>query len=146
MSKRLAIICDLDGTLANIDHRKHYVQKKKKKDWKNFFLEMSLDDVNDWCKKLLEQMSLRYDILLCTGRPEQFRQETVDWLKIHQIPYHRLFMRPTGDRNPDDQTKSALYEQEIAPLYEVFLVVDDRSSAVDMWRKKGLVCLQYQSS
>jgi len=145
MSKRLAIICDLDGTLANIDHRKHYVEKKGKKDWKNFFLEMSLDDLNDWCKKLLEQMSLRYDVILCTGRPETFRQETEDWLKVHEIPYQRLLMRPAKDMRSDDEMKSSLYEQEIAPLYEIVFIVDDRPSAVNMWRKKGLVCLQYQT-
>jgi 2-hydroxy-3-keto-5-methylthiopentenyl-1-phosphate phosphatase len=143
MSKRLAIICDLDGTLSNIDHRKHYVERTGKRDWKNFFLQMPSDTVNKWCRYLVEQMALRFDVLICTGRPEQFRSETEEWLKKHEIPYKRLFMRPINNQKPDNEVKSELYEQHIKPLYEVIFVVDDRQSAVDMWRRKGLACLQY---
>jgi hypothetical protein len=146
MSKRLAIICDLDGTLANIDHRRKYVEKKQGRDWKKFFLEMSFDTANQWCKMLLEQMSLRFDVIICTGRPEQFRRETEDWLNVNQIPYKKLLMRPNEDNRPDDELKSDLYEKYLEPLYQIIFVVEDRQSAVDMWRKKGLTCLQCSKS
>jgi hypothetical protein len=121
-------------------------KKKQGRDWKKFFLEMTFDTANGWCKMLLEQMSLRFDIIICTGRPEQFRRETEDWLNVNQIPYKKLLMRPNEDNRPDDELKSELYEKYLEPLYEIILVVEDRQSAVDMWRKKGLTCLQCSKS
>lgn len=43
--KQKAIIVDLDGTLCNAEHRKHYVEAKKK-DWKSFYNGIAQDKPN----------------------------------------------------------------------------------------------------
>ena len=51
-------------------------------------------------------------------------------------------MRPHDDFRKDDVIKAEIYEKEILPYYHVLFVVEDRKSVVEMWREKGVVCLQ----
>lgn len=40
------ILIDLDGTLANCDHRRHFVEGTKK-NWSDFYQNMAFDTVNE---------------------------------------------------------------------------------------------------
>ena len=138
-----AIIVDIDGTLADVEHRVHRVNKDQK-DWKAFHDSMDQDRLNHWCAKLIEAMKHQgFDILFVTGRDEDYREKTQTWMKQHQIQYDKLFMRAAVDFRSDSEVKKQIYEQEIKPFWEVSFVVDDRLSVVKMWREElGLVCLQ----
>ena len=139
-----AIIVDLDGTLANVEHRVHFVQcEKEKKDWKSFNAAMEKDSLHLWCKELIDAIRDKdYLVLFVTGRGDDYREKTQKWLKDHQVIYDELFMRRAQDFRSDHIIKGEIYEELIAPLYEILFVVDDRQSVVKMWRDKGLVCLQ----
>jgi 2-hydroxy-3-keto-5-methylthiopentenyl-1-phosphate phosphatase len=41
MSEKKIVICDIDGTIANNDHRQHFLEGKK--DWDGFFSSLSED-------------------------------------------------------------------------------------------------------
>lgn len=140
---KYAIIVDIDGTLANCDHRKHFMEQKPK-DWDSFYRESVNDSVNHWCSYLLREIFEKNDltILLVTGRPAQYRSSTQDWLEQEEICYAYLFMRQRGDFRKDAIVKQEIYEREIKGKYEVVFVIDDRRQCVDMWRAQGLVCLQ----
>lgn len=138
-----AIICDLDGTLCNIDHRLIHVKKEGKKDWKAFFDGIGDDVPYEWCDTLLRKFE-EYPIILCSGRPDNYRASTTNWLHEYVIPHTSLFMRERNDYRPDTIVKEILYLYEIEPYYTPFFVVDDRQSVVDMWRSHGLTVLQCQ--
>jgi len=142
MSKVKAIMCDLDGTLCNIDHRRHLVEGKEK-DWDKFFDLMSEDTVNKWCIKILEAMEDKgYEIVFVTGRPQKYHAETKRWMRKN-TPFRALCgMRKNGDYRKDSVIKAEMYENDIKPIFDVLFVIDDRGQCVDMWREKGLVCLQ----
>jgi phosphoglycolate phosphatase-like HAD superfamily hydrolase len=97
------IIFDIDGTLMDIEHRKHFVQGKKKKDWDKFIEHMKYDTPNKTLFKLYNQLSGihiseldvksgKYDrhseghfknrIFFFSGRNESERQITVEQLLI----------------------------------------------------------------
>ena len=142
-SKPKAIVCDLDGTLCNIDHRLQFVKGEGKKDWKAFFDGISGDSVNVWCKEILKAFDLKdYEIVLCSGRPDNYRASTSYWLHENEIPYDSLYMRERNDFRRDDIVKEILYLFEIKPYYDVLFVVDDRMQVVEKWRELGLICLQ----
>lgn len=139
--RRHAIIVDIDGTLANIDHRRHLVSGENNH-WNEFFQRMTLDTPNKWCSDLIDLYhSGRVEILLVTGRPSNFGEQTSRWLKHYVIPYSELFMRQEGDYRPDQEIKKEIYKTKIEPFYEVLFVVDDRAKVVKMWRELGLVTL-----
>lgn len=135
-----AIIVDLDGTLCNVDHRLHFVRDKRK-NWNKFFLELVNDPINVWCHEIIKRFS-DYQILLVSGRPEDHRDITEQWLEEKGIEYKSLHMRKTGDFRKDDIVKTEIYNSFIKDNYDVLFTIDDRKQVVDMWRSLGLVCLQ----
>jgi FMN phosphatase YigB (HAD superfamily) len=141
-TKTKAIIVDLDGTLCDVEHRVHHVQKSPK-NWIEFNALMVHDELNHWCFELMEAMGLRgYKILFVTGRSESNRKSTEEWLHRHQVAYEHLYMRSEIDLREDSDVKEDIYKLKIEKIYQVLFVVDDRKSVVDRWRELQLVCLQ----
>lgn len=180
-----AIIVDIDGTLADIRHRRHYVASKPK-NWKAFNAAMHLDGLNGdvaWVVRALWMYDtprasrkqtvgpghgytvtepVRVEpvrVILASGRSEDHRQVTTDWLGKHMIlpevtdpdyvypdyplfTYDRLYMRPTGDMRSDVVVKREILDRIRADGYDPFMAVDDRSGVVKMWREAGLRCFQ----
>ena len=141
MTKQPAIIIDLDGTLANCEHRRHHLEKSPK-DWASFYAEMHYDQPQDWCRRLIAAMEQYAEILIVSGRPSSYRATTISWLLSHNIIWTDLLMRAEGDFRADNIVKEELYRERIAPIYDVLFAVDDRQQVVDMWRSLGITTLQ----
>jgi predicted kinase len=153
--KPSAIICDLDGTLCDVTHRRHFVRREPgiKKDWQGFFKGMVDDVPNKWCSDILFGLSWEHIIVYCSGRPDSWRKQTVEWLKKHQFDnindkyspgdgdFH-LYMRPRQDSRDDYIVKEIILDFEILTRFTPFFMLDDRKQVVDMWRARGYICLQ----
>ena len=136
------VIFDIDGTLANIDHRRMYVLEKPK-NWKEFHGRLHLDTVNTPVYELYQLCRMRYTVILVSGRGEEYRKQTEKWLEDNNIyDYHALFMRNRADYRDDTIIKDEIYEQFIKPHFNVLFVVDDRTRVTKMWRDKGLTVFQ----
>ncbi|WP_100504056.1 AAA family ATPase [Mycobacteroides abscessus] len=127
-----AVICDIDGTLAHMTNRSPYDASK------------ALDDLKDetvhWSFARLSENATR---IICSGRSDEFRDVTEQWLADHGITYHMLLMRSAGDVRKDSIVKRELYEQNIKGKYNIRVVLDDRDQVVDMWRNElGLKVFQ----
>lgn len=136
------IIFDIDGTLADIRHRRHYVENKPK-DWPAFQKAAHLDVPHEPVCCLARSLgSMCHRIILCSGRGEQERPVTEAWLAKHQIYNHGLYMRAEKDYRPDDVIKEELYQRILADGFRPEIVFDDRDRVVALWRRLGLVCCQ----
>ncbi len=138
---RRAILVDLDGTLASVQWRVHHVTRAPR-DWKAFFADMGSDTPVPWVVDLLRADHGETAKLIVSGRPDEYREVCRVWLERNGVPYDELILRSTGDFRPDHVVKSDLFEREIAPRYDVALVLDDRPSVVAMWRGLGLYVIQ----
>ena len=136
------VIFDIDGTLANNLHRAHHLAPGKPKNWPAYDALMHLDEPVPQLVELARILHEEYAIILCSGRKEIHREITRTWLTRHNVAWDLLYMRQTTDFRPDAIVKSELLDQILASGYEPQFVVDDRNSVVEMWRKRGLVCLQ----
>lgn len=136
-----AVIFDIDGTLSDPTHRLHHVTGSRR-DWGAFFAEMGGDGLHEDVRQLLLCLEQEHEILLCSGRPDDYREVTEGWLTQHGISYAALYMRPAGDHRPDHEVKAQLLRGMCEDGYEPWLVIDDRPSVVAMWREQGLTCLQ----
>lgn len=136
-----AVIFDIDGTLSDPTHRLHHVIGAKR-DWPAFFGGIQDDGVNESIRWLLWKLDQTVAIIIVTGRPENYRAQTEAWLAQHMIEYENLYMRPADDTRPDYVIKSQILDGIIADGYDIKLTVDDRQQVVDMWRERGLTCLQ----
>lgn len=138
------VIFDIDGTLADLTHRRHFVAAHPK-NWNSFFNEIRKDtpvaDVVSFCNFMLNHAN----IVFCTGRGEEYRAETTEWLFKHvwNLPLRfKLMMRPAKDSRPDDIIKKEMLDQLRAEGRDIWFVVDDRQRVVDMWRANGVTVFQ----
>ena len=125
------IICDLDGTLCDIEHRRHFVAQTPK-DWKGFFEGISEDTLREEVAEMVRSKN----VLFVSARPENYRKETEDWLRKHGF-INMLIMREAGDKRPDTEVKSDIYDKYLKNL-DIVEVIDDRPCVIKMWQEKGL--------
>jgi uncharacterized HAD superfamily protein len=135
-SKRKAVIVDIDGTLANVTHRLHHIRGKRKK-WKKFFALMSEDELVQEVFDRVVELATDHDIYVVTGRPDDYRDVTEQWLMLHGLPYKSLYMRKAGDYRPDDLVKQEILDEHFDPQ-NVELVIEDRPRVIRMWKRNGL--------
>ena len=150
------VIFDLDGTLATIDERMKKAtggqsteSDYNKIDWsilhdpENIKMDEPNVPVVETCRLFYDN---GYSIYIFSGRSDRTEEATKEWLATHEIPYHKLVMRPNTKKEmfiPDDVLKQSMldslgkYEQSL-----ILCVYDDRQKVVDMWRRNGLVCCQ----
>lgn len=139
------IVVDIDGTIADISHRVHYVQSKPK-DWNSFYSvkEMSSDKPIHNIIDMVKSLYNFYPIIFCTGRPERTREVTEHFIYKYlgfEEGEYLLLMRSDKDRRQDYITKLELLSREIA-LSDIAFILEDRKSVVDAFRNNGLTCLQ----
>ena len=96
--KQLAVI-DIDGVLADVRHRLHFVQQQPK-DWSGFFAAARRDPPLEEGIETVRRLSEVYRIVYLSGRPEHCRKDTLDWFKRHDLPAGELHLRPHSDRRP----------------------------------------------
>ncbi len=134
------VIFDIDGTLADVSKRVHHLNKKPK-DWDAFFKGIPQDKA---IYSMIRLCNILYEaglnILLCSGRSEQYRPETVEWLTQQGVKYHELLLRRDQDKRSDAVVKRELLSG--IDRSKILFVVEDRKGVVEMWRSEGLVCLQ----
>jgi hypothetical protein len=151
MTKPYAWIFDIDGTVADITHRAHLIEKSADRptiDWDDFFKDMHLDSLFPWAKDLVDICRLReYNILFVTGRSEKYRERTEQWffdkLRLYP-PQYQMFMRETDNYIQDDLMKEDILKNRILPHFDVGVVVEDRRRVVDMYRRNGLRVLHVE--
>ena len=152
------VIFDIDGTLADVEHRVHFAREK---DFDAFFDAMGDDTVNEPIADLLYfHLYKGVQIIFCSGRPDNYRGITEDWL-LEKLGWYMfghngwqardalaepyLFMRPEKKRMvPDYEVKKELLDEilKYVDKENILYAVDDRQQVVDMWRNNGITCLQ----
>lgn len=137
----MLVVFDIDGTLANIDHRLDYVRSKPK-NWKAFNAGIPNDKVNYPVAEMFWALSAteQHTIILASGRSEDSRISTQDWLRKNSLSaYDKLYMREAGDYRSDDIVKQEILGQIIADYgKKPNMVFDDRPRVVKMWRDNGI--------
>lgn len=138
--KPRAVVVDIDGTVALMG--KGQPGRRGPFDWDR----VHEDDPCEPVLGLVRTLAPFYFVLFVSGRDEACREQTMAWLVAHrglEPGYeHRLYMRPHKDNRGDELVKREIYEQKIAPHFDVAWVLDDRNKVVAMWRSLGLTVLQ----
>ena len=134
------LICfDIDGTLADLSHRVHFWQQKPK-NWNMFKSEIVNDSpIEQICSFARTMHHFSHHVILCSGRSEDTRDMTNDWLRKHHITFDKLYMRAENDYRSDDIIKLELLDQIVADFgKKPDIVFDDRPRVVKMWRENGV--------
>jgi hypothetical protein len=138
-------IFDLDGTIADCEHRRHLISGNKK-DWRSFYESCCMDkpifQVIGIAKSLFNTGN---ELWLFSARDDMVIQRTKDWLNENGLMhlFSRMRFRKHGDDTPDEQLKRLwLIEMNKPTRDRLVAVFDDRKRVVDMWRANGIFCFQ----
>jgi predicted kinase len=143
-----AIVCDLDGTLAlfnaiNRDGSTNYEHTNTHARSPYDAANCDKDSLNEQVAIVLEAMHKNgHKIIFCSGREDVYRTQTENFIKKYLDFDYKLYMRKSGDIRKDTVIKEEIYNNHIFDKYNVFLVLDDRTSVINFWRSKGLTAWQ----
>lgn len=169
--KRNVVVFDLDGTLALIVHRRHFVERPSMKcydcgganrkscvqcddldagwkpRWPAFFAACVDDEPNlPVIATLQAHRNAGHEVMIVSGRSDEVRAETEAWLFKHVFPGEACtfapLMRKAGDFTPDDELKLQWLQSGAIPRDEVLCAYEDRDRVVAMWRAQGIACFQ----
>lgn len=146
MRRKKAVIFDLDQTLFDIGHRLHFVEGRRK-DWDGFHGAMDGDRLNMWAFRLLWMYDqYGYDIIVMTGRSEEYRDMTRDQLMRHEIPYNMLLMRQEGDYRPSAEVKVEMFRERVEGMYsELDALYDDNVEVCEAFMGMGVTAMRVMS-
>ena len=148
-------IFDLDGTLALIEHRRHMLERETRDKWRHFYAACDKDQPNAPVIATMER--LRHagaDVWIFSGRSDEVRGKTVDWLCQNTTFMHSDFdsafgtqdvltMRTEGDYTADDVLKQQWLDAMLVDdRQRLVAAFDDRDRVVAMWRAAGVPCFQ----
>lgn len=142
-------IFDLDGTLALTGHRQHLLDNLDNPHrWRDFFLACVHDESNWPVIHTMRQLSVQNEVRIWSGRSEDVRELTLDWLEKRFPGWSRsainllLTMRPSGNSVPDDELKLGWLHALGEERGRLVAIFDDRDKVVKAWREHGVPCFQ----
>ena len=98
----MVVVLDIDGTLANNDHRSHHVDCDNP-NWDAFLApDLVGKDIpfSGAIRAIKHFQALKYKLIFLTGRNEALRDTTMRWLLEHfelDVQESELYMRPLGN-------------------------------------------------
>lgn len=137
MSRRPAVIVDIDGTLCDVSTVLHL---QTEPDGFTAFHQGCAQcppnpAVVEWC---IGHHMLGYEILIVTGRDAWTRELTLDWLSEHlPVSIGGLHMRPDGDLRSNADLKRDIYSR-LASDYEIRAAIEDDPEIVALWLEIGI--------
>lgn len=144
--KKPCVLVDLDGTLANVDHRVGFVRTKPK-NFKAFFEGMVHDPVNEPVRIIVDSLlSAGYSMVIMTGRDGNYEKHSRDWLQKHNISYDDFYIRKIGDYRADYIIKSEMVKEIKENGWNPLFAIDDRPQVVRELRKNGIFVFDVNQS
>lgn len=138
----MKVIFDLDGTLADVRHRVHFVRDGNRN--YDAFFAACVDDLPyaHVISTLRAHEDAGHIVEVWSARSDKVRAETIAWLERNGVhPTNLTHMRADGDMT-EDATLKRSWLMALANQDRPDLVYDDRQRVVDMWREEGIPCFQ----
>lgn len=136
------VIFDVDGTLMDIEHRRHFVVQRPK-DFDAFREATSQDTAKEDIFAVAKALKAAgHRIIISSGRNKSQRAVTLKQLMGAGLVFDALYMRSDSDYRPDHEVKSQMLDKMRKEGFNPTMAFDDRQQVVDMWREKGLTVAQ----
>jgi phosphoglycolate phosphatase-like HAD superfamily hydrolase len=139
-----AFLVDIDGTLANTDHRMHLLPQGDNSDdpaaWQKFHSQLHLDKpylrVFDFVKRQAREAKLAPVII--TGRPMDFSELSNRWLVNNNLlPHFSIYRRPDNSKVDTEYKADALRRLRHEGYWPV-VAIDDQPDILNVWRQHNI--------
>jgi beta-phosphoglucomutase-like phosphatase (HAD superfamily) len=136
-----AAIFDIDGVLAETLPRvRIHLWEKTKPDWNSFYADQRYDNPIPWTFTFMDALAMQgYKIAILTGRPAEFRDDTIKWLAANEAKYHLLWLRGDDDYRPPQEAKLEQLQKLRKRGWDVELAFEDHPETIQMYMDEGLM-------
>lgn len=152
MKRRNLVIFDIDGVLFEPQHRiQDYIEGRFDEYFSKALTDEPIEQGLATCRMFLD--SPDHYVLFVTGRGDHanHRKDTLEMLYTHldrSFWPTQLLMRewpiPPEQAHPDSVVKPQMIEAAGWSLNNIFMVFEDKTSIVNMWRARGVIAYQTQ--
>jgi uncharacterized HAD superfamily protein len=133
-------VFDLDGTICDVRHRRQYVATNPR-NWDAWNAGLVNDTPNVAVQKVFQALrncnDHETDLIIVSGRSDDYKEQTIKWLSDNEIFYDEIYMRKYKDHRDDAVVKSEIAD-EIEKTHNILGVFDDRQRVVNMWIERGI--------
>lgn len=138
MAQQKYVVCDLDGTLCDHNHRVYLAWLGR---WDDYNSGSICDKPNLPVSDFLGSLP-DHRIIFLTGRSEKYRLQTYTWLERHNMSYWDLIMRVEGNFKPAAKFK----EEELlgwctkndVVMSQIEYAIDDNEECIQMFKELGI--------
>lgn len=133
-------IFDLDGTLADCEHRLTYIRNGQR-NWAKFHAGIPDDGVIEAVAMIYRTMIADPDmrVILLTGRNESDREITENWLYKHKLTGYDMLLMKQKPHAKDVEQKGAALDMLVHMYGQMPMAVfEDRPRVVKMWNERGV--------
>lgn len=133
-AKPKAVIFDLEGTISDHSHRKHFWEKK---DYDEYNKRFCLDKVNSCVvDDMTYSRTQGFKIIILTAKSEDYLSSVLSWLDDNHIRHliDIIIMRGKLDSRPSVIVKKEK-AIELMRHYDIVKAVDDREDICDMFEE-----------
>ena len=150
-NKTILVCFDLDGTLADVRHRLHYIQpnpaidpKTGKKVMRRFDLfhhacvhDTVVEPVAYFYRKFVADPDVT--VIVLSGRDHATYDKTAQWFVDNDLPPPDQMLLKQGDQNIPDVEQKRFHADRLEKKYgkPITMVFDDRDRVVVMWKARG---------
>lgn len=147
----MLVIFDLDGTIADCQHRMHYIKPnppidpvtgKKIKRRYDLFHHACVDDgviepVAYFYRKFVADPDVT--VVVLSGRDAATYDKTVDWFSRNDLPMPDELLLKSGDQHTPDVEQKRVHADRLERKYgkPISMVFEDRQRVVAMWKARG---------
>ena len=128
--KEVAVIMDIDGTIADESARRAKATHEGKIDWDEYFdpKNIPMDKPVKEARKTLNQLSkMGVKIIYVSSRPQSLRKATAEWLKKNGFPEGKIYLRKKYEKTLTFKKRVCRY---LARKYRVIAAVGDREKDI----------------
>jgi len=147
------LILDLDGTICDDRHRRHFIPPKM---WTEYHALIPMDEPHMPTVRMAQGFTTTFrtagHILIVTGRPERYRQVTMEWLTKHTplllSETDTILMRPDDDFRQAPEVKVDLLKRWAATEHDLpiekltgkepWAAIDDHEGVCDAYAALGI--------
>jgi predicted secreted acid phosphatase len=136
-NKPLAIILDIDGTLADNRTIIHHLTDGNL-DYESYHAASVNIPAHEDVLRIAKQAQMEgLAVIVVTARADRFRNLTYNWLSEHGVPFNELHMRPSTDSREDELIKKDILA-DLRKRYTIVHAVDDNPMNIALFKKEKI--------
>ena len=140
---RTAVVVDLDGTVRDTRHRHHMIDRAAPGgvNWDAYSEACAGDTPVPGAVRLVRMLAEQHLIIVVSGAQDVGWDQTVAWLRRHDVPYHALMMRTPDEKGIPNPVLKARWVKERLADVPVVLAVDDHPGVAEAFAELGIPTL-----